>query len=127
VAAVDRATGEVQTLLADGGATANRTLMQLQADTSGRRVERALAQDLSALGVAHLAGRTAGVWSDGQLEGLERAREHYAPVEDPQSRERRQTGWHTAISRSRGTAAGGSRLTRSGSALASNAIAFDIE
>src|SRR4051794_19924818 len=45
VAALDRATGEVQTLLADGGATANRTLMQLQADTSGRRVERALARD----------------------------------------------------------------------------------
>jgi glycerol kinase len=105
VAAVDRATGEVQTLLADGGATANRTLMQLQADTSGRRVERALAQDLSALGAAHLAGRTAGVWSDEQLEGLQRARERYDPVEDPHSRERRQTGWHTAISRSRGTAA----------------------
>jgi glycerol kinase len=105
VAAVDRATGEVQTLLADGGATANRTLMQLQADTSGRRVERALAQDLSALGAAHLAGRTAGVWSDEQLEGLERAREHYEPVEDSHSRERRQTGWHTAIRRSRGTAA----------------------
>jgi glycerol kinase len=57
VAALDRATGDVQTLLADGGPTANRTLMQLQADTGGRRVERALARDLSALGAAHLAGR----------------------------------------------------------------------
>jgi glycerol kinase len=119
VAALDRATGEVQTLLADGGATANRTLMQLQADTSGRRVERALAQDLSALGAAHLAGRTAGVWSDEQLEGLERARERFEPVEDSHSRERRQTGWHSAVSRA--------RLTRSGSAIASNATAFDAE
>jgi glycerol kinase len=105
VAALDRATGDVQTLLADGGPTTNQTLMQLQADTSGRRVERALAGDLSALGAAHLAGRTAGVWSDEQLEGLERARERYEPVEDPRSRERRQTDWHQAISRARGRAA----------------------
>ena len=38
VAAVHREVAPVQTLLADGGPTANRVLMQLQADTSGRRV-----------------------------------------------------------------------------------------
>jgi glycerol kinase len=105
VAALDRATGDVQTLLADGGPTANRTLMQLQADTSGRRVERALVRDLSALGAAHLAGRTAGVWSDEQLEALERERERYQPVEDQHSRERRQAGWHDAVRRARGAPA----------------------
>ena len=104
VAALDRATGDVQTLLADGGPTANPTLMQLQADTSGRRVERALARDLSALGAAHLAGRTAGVWNDDELEALDRERERYEPAEDPASRERRQSGWHDAIERARGAA-----------------------
>ena len=104
VAALDRATGDVQTLLADGGPTTNATLMQLQADTSGRRVERALARDLSALGAAHLAGRTAGVWNDDDLEALERERERYEPVEDPASRAHRQSGWHDAINRARGAA-----------------------
>ena len=94
----------MQTLLADGGPTANPALMQLQADTSGRRVERALARDLSALGAAHLAGRTAGVWNDDELEALDRERERFEPVEDPASRERRQRGWHDAIERARGAA-----------------------
>jgi glycerol kinase len=110
VAALDRATGDVQTLLADGGPTANATLMQLQADTSGRRVERALARDLSALGAAHLAGRTAGVWNDGELEALEREHERYEPVEDGTSRARRQSGWHDAINRSRAAASAGLSL-----------------
>ena len=43
VAALERASGPVNTLLADGGPTSNRALMQLQADTSGRRVACALA------------------------------------------------------------------------------------
>ena len=62
--------GGSTTLLADGGPTANATLMQLQADTSGRGVARSLAAELSGLGVAHLAGRAAGVWTQEELEAL---------------------------------------------------------
>jgi glycerol kinase len=108
VAAVERESGPVEALLADGGPTANRGLMQLQADTSGRCVERALARDLSALGVAHLAGRSAGLWSHDQLEDLDRARESFEPREPSESRQRRQAAWHDAVERARrqGRAAG---------------------
>jgi glycerol kinase len=91
----------VQTLLTDGGPTANRTLMQLQADTGGRTVARSLAAELSALGVAHLAGRGAGVWTQAELETLERPRELYAAEEPAASRSDRLAAWHAAVARAR--------------------------
>jgi glycerol kinase len=98
VAAID---APVDTLLVDGGPTANRTLMQLQADTSGRAVARSLTPELSALGVAHLAGRVAGVWTQAQLEALDRPRELYVPREAPESRQARVAAWHAAVARAR--------------------------
>jgi glycerol kinase len=101
VAAVEREVRPVEALLADGGPTANGTLMQLQADTSGRRVEVAPARDLSALGVAHLAALSGGVWSREDLEGIERGRDVYEPLEDARSRERRRGAWQGAVARAR--------------------------
>ena len=49
-------------LRADGGATRNDGLMQLQADVLGRPVLRSVCEDLSALGAAWLGGLTLG-WS----------------------------------------------------------------
>jgi glycerol kinase len=101
VAAVHREVAPVQTLLADGRPTANRTLMQLQADTSGRRVRVARDRDLSALGVAHLAGVGAGVWDRSALEALDRAGEVYVPEEAEPSRRQRVAQWHAAVARAR--------------------------
>jgi glycerol kinase len=101
VAAIERLTGRVETLLADGGATANTALMQLQADTGGRAVARSLAPELSALGAAHLAGRTAGLWTPAQLEALDRPRDLFTPAEDAESRRRRVAAWHRAVGRAR--------------------------
>jgi glycerol kinase len=101
VAAIEAYTGPIQTLLADGGPTANATLMQLQADTGGRAVARSLAPELSALGVAHLAGRVAGVWTQEQLEALDRPRELYEPAESEASRHVRVAAWHAAVARAR--------------------------
>jgi glycerol kinase len=98
VAAID---APVETLLVDGGPTANRTLMQLQADTSGRAVARSLTAELSGLGVAHLAGRVAGLWTQTQLEALDRPRELYEPRESPASRRARVAAWHAAVARAR--------------------------
>ena len=89
VAAVEREVGPVETLLADGGPTANRALMQLQADTSGRRVEAR-----SRATCPRLAPRTSPGWARASgrataLEALERDREHYEPAEGAGSRERR--------------------------------------
>jgi glycerol kinase len=101
VAAVDREVRPVDTLLADGGPTANRTLMQLQADTSGRRVAVARDRELSALGAAHLAGLGAGTWTKAELEALDRPRDGYEPAEPAASRRRRVGEWHAAVERSR--------------------------
>ena len=101
VAAVHREVAPVQTLLADGGPTANRTLMQLQADTSGRRVRVARDRDLSALGAAHLAGIGAGIWDRDALEALERAGEVYTAQEAEPSRHQRLAHWHVAVARAR--------------------------
>jgi glycerol kinase len=101
VDAMHREVHPVQTLLADGGPTANATLMQLQADTSGRRVEVARTRELSALGVAHLAGTGAGVWTRTALEQLERPRDSYDPVEQAPSRLARTRAWHAAVDRAR--------------------------
>jgi glycerol kinase len=107
VAAMDRLGAPVQTLLADGGPTANPVLMQLQADTSGRRVEVPRARELSALGAAHLAGLAAGVWTRDALEALDRARDVYEPAEAAPSRHARIRAWHGAVARARKGAAGG--------------------
>lgn len=101
VAAVHREVHPVETLLADGGPTGNRTLMQLQADTSGRRVEVSRVPELSALGVAQLAGVGAGIWSRDELEAMGREREHYEPSDDETSRAGRMRGWHAAVARAR--------------------------
>jgi glycerol kinase len=102
IAAVERAAGPIRTVLADGGPTGNPALMQLQADISGRQVSRALDRDLSALGAAHLAGLGAGLWSEHDLDTLDRPYESYQPAEPPGGRAARQAGWHRAVACARG-------------------------
>lgn len=101
VAAVHRTVEPVEVLLADGGPSANPVLMQLQADVSGRRVERAMAGDLSPLGAAHLAGRKAAVWDQAELAALPRVRHTYEPRSDQATRDATRQAWHLAVARSR--------------------------
>ncbi|WP_219470907.1 FGGY family carbohydrate kinase [Nonomuraea rhizosphaerae] len=54
--------GAVPVLKADGGASGNDLLMQLQADQLGTVVERPVVQETTALGAAFLAGLGSGVW-----------------------------------------------------------------
>ena len=56
-------------LRADGGATANAFLMQLQADLIGSPVEVAADADATALGAAALAGLAIGTWRDTDAVG----------------------------------------------------------
>ena len=73
--------GPVDTLLADGGPTANRTLMQLQADTERAR-RRALARPRSCRRSASRTspGASRGSGRRTQLEALDRPRELYEPA-----------------------------------------------
>lgn len=70
----------VGSLRADGGATANRFLMQRQADLIGAPVEVATNVEATALGAAALAGLATGVWRDAdEVAGLLGPREIYEP------------------------------------------------
>ncbi|MEN3040401.1 MAG: glycerol kinase GlpK [Bacteroidia bacterium] len=53
--------GSIDTLYVDGGVSVNAHLMQLQADLIGRPVERPIHGEITAWGVAALAGRMAGL------------------------------------------------------------------
>ncbi|MFE0147412.1 FGGY family carbohydrate kinase [Nonomuraea sp. NPDC059007] len=58
--------GSVAGLKADGGASGNDLLMQVQADQLGVPVERPVVQETTALGAAFLAGLGSGVWDSAE-------------------------------------------------------------
>jgi glycerol kinase len=101
VAAVEQAGGPIDMILADGGPSANPTLMQLQADTSARQVRTSSAAELSALGAAHIAGLGAGLWSIADLDRLSRIGVEYQPNRADTSRQERLHGWHAAVTAAR--------------------------
>ena len=91
-------------LSADGGASANGLLMQMQADQLGVPVRRPKVLETTALGAAFLAGLGAGVWeSTDELRDTWRLDERYDPV--PGARDDgRHARWRAAVGRSRGWA-----------------------
>ena len=97
VAAAEETGAPIATILADGGPTTNATLMQLQADTSGRDVAASRVAELSALGAAHVAGLGAGLWSLADLEALPRPRTGYSPASTDAERAGRRRSWHAAV------------------------------
>lgn len=85
----------ISTLKADGGATANNLLMQLQADELGVPVERPRVLETTALGAAFLAGLGAGVWSSPEeLRATWRLDRRFEPGERNEAGYRR---WSEAV------------------------------
>jgi glycerol kinase len=58
----------IEIIEADGGASLNNYLMQLQSDLLKLPVHRSQSSDFSALGTAYLAGIEAGLWNTSDLE-----------------------------------------------------------
>jgi glycerol kinase len=102
--ALDRSVGRVREIYADGGPTRNPVLMQLQADLAARPVLASRTAELSALGVAHLAGLTAGVWDLTALRRLPRDRDTYTPALSDSDRTSERARWADAVARARGQA-----------------------
>ena len=97
---VERLPVPVQVMRADGGATANRFLMQFQADILGVRVEVAEERETTALGAGALAGRGIGLWRE--PDGVARRIRHGAIYEPAMSREEaasRREEWQLAVQR----------------------------
>jgi glycerol kinase len=92
----------VERLLVDGGPTRNDQLMQFEADMIGVPVERTDVAELSAMGVAYLAGVSAGLFSLEELARLHRAGEAFQPSCSPEDRLRERQAWARAVARARG-------------------------
>jgi glycerol kinase len=103
VEAMEAASGErLAELRADGGATANRWLMQFQADVLGRPVVVPELAETTALGAAYLAGVGAGLWSVDEVSGLWREAVRYEPGMGEDERSALLQEWRRAVDRSRG-------------------------
>ena len=88
-------------LLADGGASSNPFLMQLQADRANVRVVTNDAAEASARGAAFMAGLAVGFWdslTDVAAQGQKRV---FDPAMPEASRRQKQQGWHQAVARTR--------------------------
>ncbi len=89
-------------LLADGGATRNDALMQMQADVLGRPVHRSTQEDLSARGAALLGGLALGWWSSlGELAALPKSVQPFEPKKSQGERESLHGAWRLAVERAR--------------------------
>lgn len=105
LAAADAAMPEgcrIGTILADGGPSSNRWLMQTQADISQRDVSLPAAGELSALGVAYLAGESAGLWSPARALEFCTSDTTIRPELETSVAAQRVGGWRDAIDRARG-------------------------
>ena len=94
----------VERLLVDGGPTRNDQLMQFEADIAGLPVERTPVAELSAMGAAHMAGVSVGVFTLESLKRLDRGGERFTPRMDAPARAKERRQWLQAVARARGLA-----------------------
>ncbi|MDD3212725.1 MAG: glycerol kinase GlpK [Eubacteriales bacterium] len=100
--AADRGGRMPEQLNVDGGASANRFMMQFQADILGVPVVRPGVLETTALGAALLAGIGVGLYAD-QEEAAARIKPdlNFRPCMDEENRAQALRGWHRAVERSR--------------------------
>ena len=106
VLAMSEASGHpIRALKADGGASANDLLLQLQADDLQVPVSRPVVEATTALGAAYLAGLAEGVWSTpDEITANWQLDRTFTPAVDAGAAEARHTAWRRAVDRSRGWA-----------------------
>jgi len=95
---------QLEVLRADGGAVANKWLMQFQADLLGVPVEIPEISETTAFGAACLAGIGSGTWSIDQIRSMWKSAARYEPKMGRDEAESLMDDWHRAVSRSRGWA-----------------------
>jgi glycerol kinase len=90
-------------LRVDGGAAANNTLMQMQADFLGVPVVRPAVTETTALGAAYLAGLAVGYWpSSDVLTGQWQVDRRFEPQLGAAERQRLRWRWAAAVERAKG-------------------------
>ena len=84
----------------DGGASANKFLLQFQADITGKQIVRPTCIETTALGAACLAGLAVGVYDS--LEAIRAIYHHDVQFDAQMTSEQRDTlydGWKKAVDR----------------------------
>ena len=90
-------------LRVDGGATANDSLMQFQADVLGVPVVRPKVLETTALGAAYLAGLAVGYWkSDADVTSNWRVDRRFEPAMSRERVAEMRRGWQKAVERAKG-------------------------
>ena len=85
---------------ADGGASCNNFLMQLQADLLDVTVLRPTVVETTARGAAYLAGLATGFWTDrAELAARYRVERTFVPDMPDERRQAMHAGWRKAVSR----------------------------
>ena len=99
---IERSTGiKITNLKVDGGASANRLLLEFQADVLGVTIERPLCVETTALGVAYMTGLTLGVYASlDEIRENRRAETVIEPKRDAKWREKNINTWRRAVERS---------------------------
>ncbi|MCL2035252.1 MAG: glycerol kinase GlpK [Oscillospiraceae bacterium] len=87
---------KIETLRVDGGPTADRFLMQFQADILGCLVRVPAVEELSGAGAAYAAGIAMGFYEQDSLFANP-PRAEYAPQMDATTREQYYRGWQNAV------------------------------
>jgi glycerol kinase len=92
--------GRIHELKVDGGACKNDSLMQFQADILNAKIFRPKLIELTARGVAHLAGVTMGLWKKSHdLRKQHQVDRIFSPSMKPATRAHLYQGWLKAVQR----------------------------
>ena len=93
---------DLKELRVDGGATANNTLMQFQADILGIPVVRPKILETTALGAAYLAGLAVGYWrNQEEIKSQWQIDRTFEPNADPEHLKELTRYWDKAVSKSK--------------------------
>jgi len=98
---IERSTGiKITNLKVDGGACANKLLLEFQADVLGVTIERPDCIETTALGVAYMCGLTLGVYkSFDEIKKISEGKTVFLPKRDEVWREENIKTWRRAVER----------------------------
>ena len=94
---------KIGALAVDGGASANKLLLEFQADILGVEIVRPDCAETTALGAAYLSGLATGVYSSvEEIRALGNSKKSFLPKMDEAEREMHMSRWREAVKRSLG-------------------------
>ena len=88
----------IKSIKVDGGVSKSDILLQILADITNITVKRAPEPDMTATGVAYIAGLAVNFWKDKEeLAGFQKDYKEFKPNMDPQKRKKKIEKWKKSI------------------------------